>query len=156
MKNTLIYSAIRGLDLEGHGRTLHELHQELRGTTKLGLKAYKNLLAMTLTTKHWTPMDTPSNVDKDDWNEDKIIFRAQNTQGVGEDTKRTLAAEVIRRRRALRGHSKALARINTKYLEVRDITMNLKEIIEGTEQTGSTGDLHFDMLQVPLNKGNHN
>ena len=88
--------------MEGHGRTFHELHQELRGTTKLGLKAYKNLLAMTLTTKHWTPMDTPSNVDKDDWNEDKIIFRAQNTQEVGEDTKRILAAEVIRHRRALR------------------------------------------------------
>ena len=62
---------------------------------------------------------------------------------------------IRRHRRALRGHSKALARINTKYREVWDTTMNLKEIIEGTEQTCSTGNLHFDMLQVPLNKGNH-
>ena len=76
-------------------------------------------------------MDTTSNVDKNEWTEDEIIFRAHNTQGVGENTKRTLAAEVIRHRRALRGHSKALARIDTKYLEIWDTTMNLKEIIEG-------------------------
>ena len=111
---------------------------------------------MSLTTKHWTPMDTPSNVDKDDWNEDKIIFRAQNTQEVGEDTKRILAAEVIRHRMALRSHSRALAKMNSKYLEVRDITMHLKEIIEGTGRVGSIDNLHFNMLQVPLNKGNHN
>ena len=75
MKGTLIHSAIRGLDSEGYGRTLQELHQELRDATKLGLRAYENLLAMSLTAKHWTPMDTTSNMDKDDWTEDEIIFR---------------------------------------------------------------------------------
>ena len=56
---------------------------------------------------------------------------------------------MIRQRRALRGHSKALARMNAEYLEVRGITLNPKEIIEGTGKTGSTCDIHFDMLQVP-------
>ena len=39
-------------DSEGYGRTLQELHQELRDATKLGLRAYENLLAMSLTAKH--------------------------------------------------------------------------------------------------------
>ena len=63
---------------------------------------------------------------------------------------------MIHHRRALRIHSKALARMNAKYLEVRDTTMDLKMIVEGTDKTGSIGNLHFDMLQVPLNKGSHN
>ena len=43
--------------------------------------------------------------------------------------------------------------MNNKYLEVRDTTMDLKRIIGGTD---SVGKLHFDMLEVPLNKGSHN
>ena len=46
--------------------------------------------------------------------------------------------------------------MNSKYLEVWGIAMDLKKIIEGTGRVGSIGNLHFDMLQVPLNKGNHN
>ena len=69
-------SAPTMLDSEGYSRTLQELHQELKDATKLGLRSYENLLAMSLTAKHWTPMDTTSNVDKDNWTEDEIIFRA--------------------------------------------------------------------------------
>ena len=58
MKGTLIYSEIRGLHLLDHGRTLHELHQNV---TRPGLKLYKNLLAMSLTTRYWAAADTPSN-----------------------------------------------------------------------------------------------
>ena len=39
--------------------------------------------------------------------------------------------------------------MNNKYLEVRDIVMDLKEVIEGTDYIGSISNLHFDMLQVP-------
>ena len=56
---------------------------------------------------------------------------------------------MIRQRRALWSHSKVLAEMNSKYLEVRDIATGLKEIIEGTGRVVSVGNLHFDMLQVP-------
>ena len=82
MKGTLIYSAIRSLNTVDHSRMLHELHQELRNVTRLGLKAYKNLLAMSLTTRHWVVTDTPSDMVEDDWTEDKIILKVQNTQEV--------------------------------------------------------------------------
>ena len=59
MKDTLIHSAVRGLDPGDHSRTLHELHQELRDVTRLGLKAYKNLLAMNLTTDTGWPRTPP-------------------------------------------------------------------------------------------------
>ena len=85
-----------------------------------------------------------------------IILGAQNTQEIGKDIKRTLAAEVIRHRRALRSRSRALTKMNSEYLEVRGITMDLKKIIEGMGRVGSIGNLHFHMLQVPQNKGNHN
>ena len=101
-------------------------------------------------------MDTSSTVIKDARTEDEVILRAQNTQEIGEDIRRTLAAEVIRHRRALRSHSRALAKMNSKYLEVRSITKDLKKIIEGTGRVGGIGNLHFSMLQVPQNKGNHN
>ena len=65
----------------------------------------------------------------------------------------TLAAEVIRCRRALRSHSEVLAMMTNKYLEARDITVYLKGIIEGTGGVGSVGNLHFDMMQVPWNEG---
>ena len=52
MKGTLLYSAVRGLDGQGHSRTLHEVHQGLRNVTRLGLKGYKSLLAMNIRTRH--------------------------------------------------------------------------------------------------------
>ena len=84
-------------------------------------------------------MDTSSTVIKDARTEDEVILRAQNTQEIGEDIRRTLAAEVIRHRRALRSHSKALAKMNREYLEVRDITIDLKKIIEGTDEVSIVG-----------------
>ena len=74
---------------------------------------------------------------------------AQNTQKNRQAAKRTLAAKVIRHRRALKSHSKVLDAMNNKYLEVRDIVMDLKEVIEGTDYIGSISNLHFDLLQVP-------
>ena len=149
MKGTSIYSAIRSLNTGDHSRTLHELHQELRNVTRLGLKAYKNLLAMSLKTKHWAVTDTPSDMVEDNWTEEEIILMVQNTQEDREDAERTLAAEVIRHRRASRSHSKVLAEMNIKYLEMLDIAIGLKEIIEGTGRVGGIGNLHFNMLQVP-------
>ena len=84
-------------------------------------------------------IETSTNMVEDGWTEDKIILRAQNAQEIGEDIQRTLAAKVIRHRRALRSHSKALAKMNREYLEVRDITMDLKKIIEGTDEVSIVG-----------------
>ena len=42
MEGTLIYSAIRGLKLQGHRKTLNKLHQELRDVIKLGLKGSRS------------------------------------------------------------------------------------------------------------------
>ena len=56
---------------------------------RLGLEAYKNLLAMSPMTRHWSAAHTPSNMVGDDWTEDEINLGVQNAQ---EDVKRTLAA----------------------------------------------------------------
>ena len=58
------------------------------------------------------------------------------------NTERTLVAEVILCRRAMRSHSKILATMTNKYLEVRDITVGLKKIIQGTGKVISVGNLH--------------
>ena len=57
----------------------------------MGLKAYKNLLAMSPMTRHWSAAHTPSNVVRDNWTKDEIVLEVQNAQEDGEDVKRTLA-----------------------------------------------------------------
>ena len=155
MKGTLICSALSGLDLQGHGKTLHELHQGLRDVVKLGLKGYESLLTMSLKTGHRV-VGAPTVDAIDGWTEDAVIFEFQDGQESREEAKRTLAAEIIRHRRALRSHSRMLAQVTSKYLEAQDIAIKLKRIIEGTKDINSAGNLHFDMLQVPRTRDNLN
>ena len=48
--------------------------------------------------------DTSSDIVRDDWTKDKIVLGAQNAQEIKENIEKTLAAEVIHHRRALRSH----------------------------------------------------
>ena len=114
---------------------------------KLGLKGYESLLAMSLMTQHQV-VGAPNVEAEDGWTEGTIILEFQDGQENREEAKRSLAAKVIHHRRALRSHSRTLAKVKSKYLEAQDIVINLKKIIEGTKEINSAGNLHFDMLQV--------
>ena len=93
-------------------RTLHEVHQGLRDVIKLGFKGYKSILAISLTTGHRMAV-APNVKAEDGWTEDAIILEFQDGQENKEEAKRTLAAEIIRQRRALRSHFRMLAQVTS-------------------------------------------
>ena len=88
---------------------------------KLGLKAYKSLLAMSMLTREWVlsaihdigghllaeyrPFQTTNIMRDGKDNENKITLEIQKVQKEGDSTERALAAEIACYRRATRSHS---------------------------------------------------
>ena len=131
---------------------------------KLGLKSYKSLLAMGIVTKNWestalrdngghlTAEFRPSQVTDivlSEQDEEKITIEVQKAHKDSESTKRLLAAEIIRYRRALRSHTDLVGKMIKKYQEALDVTHHLKGIIEEENRVGGAYVLHFDMLHIP-------
>ena len=155
MRGTKIYTAVKGFDFRGLGKTLLGMHEQVRDVVKLGLREYEIVLKASKESRDWAPVDTHDQDNKllpeytlaapddiplneaDDLKKIADLTTMMKQPGGAEK----FAGIVIQQRRALRQHADLYAKMFGMFQaaqEVARVGMTLqKDFI----------DVHWDLLQ---------
>ena len=158
LKGTRLYTAVRGMDFSGLGKTLLEIHQRARDLAKIGLREYEVILTIGGQMKEWSataiqegegedrrllpefaliePKDITIDPVADSSKIQEIVDQIQKPGGV-----ERIAANFVQFRRALRLQGEAYATMVDLYNDAKDAA------VLGINLQDKMGKVHWDLLQ---------
>ena len=158
LKGTRLYTAVKGMDFSGLGKTLLDIHQKARDLAKIGLREYKVILCIGGQMKEWTATDVQEGegenrrllpeyalIEPKDIKLDQATDGAKIQEVVDQIQKpggaERVAANFVQYRRALRLQGEAYAGMVDLYNDAKDVATL------GISLQDKMAKVHWDLLQ---------